>query len=166
MLRSVVGPRTGEVRAAGWPRPVGVCLLASFLLSACYRTTPLPPPGPAPGTRIVAELTPQGSVEMAPTIGSGVHAVEGIAAGARQGELDISLLRVIQNGGTGVEWNREVVRFPVTALGSVGERRLDRTRTYVAAGGLAVLAVVLGRVFANSIFEGSGDDGTPPPPVQ
>lgn len=165
MLRSVVGPRTGEVRRAA-PRAVSVCLLASFVLSACYRTSPLPSPQPEPGTRIVAELTRQGSVEMAPTIGSGVHAVEGIAAGARDGGLDISLLRVIQNGGTGVQWNREVVRFPTTALSSVGERRLDRTRTYVAAGGLTVLAVVLGRIFASSIFEGSGDDGQPPPPVQ
>jgi hypothetical protein len=145
---------------------VGACLLASLLLSACYRTTPLPLSAPAPGTRIMAELTPQGSVEMAPTIGSGVHAVEGITAGARQGELDISLLRVIQNGGTGVEWNREVVRFPVTALGSVGERRLDRTRTYAAAGGLTVLAIVLGRIFANSLFEGSGTEEPPPPPPQ
>jgi hypothetical protein len=162
MTSSIVRSRAGGARGAA--RWVSVPLLASFLLSGCYSAAPVPPSGPAPGTRIRAELTREGAGQMAPQIGSGVLSVEGFATRAGEREWDISLLSAQMVGGTQVEWNREVVRFPVSALGTVTERKLQKQRSYMAAGVITAAVLLAGRLIGGDLFnnsEGGDDDGEP-----
>jgi hypothetical protein len=166
MSASVVGSGAGGARARRAPRWASVSLLASFFLSGCYSASPIPPSGPAPGTRIHAELTREGAAQMAPQIGSGVLSVEGFATRVGQTEWDISLVTARMVGGSDVEWNREVVRFPVTALGTVTERKLQKQRSYVAAGLVAGAMLLAGRLFGDELFTGGRDDGGGTGPVQ
>ena len=161
--------RPAEAGSAG--RRAGVRCVSAFLLavlplSACYQTLPLADSTPAPGTRVMAQLTREGSAQMAPWIGAGASAVEGIVLDVQPAEWQLSVLRVEQVVGTDVVWNREAVRFPASALATVSERRFEKQRSYLAAGLITVGLVVLGRVFANSVFSGSDGSGQPPPPPQ
>lgn len=165
MTASVVRQGSGGARRRGAPRWAGVSLLASFFLSGCYSMAPIPPSGPEPGTRIYAELTRPGAAQMAPQIGSGVMSVEGFATRVGPEEWDISLVSARMVGGSDVEWNREVVRFPVSALNTVSTRKFQRQRSYVAAGIITAVALIAARLFGEGLFsDGDGDDDSTPPP--
>lgn len=166
MSASVVRSGAGGAWARRAPRWARVSLLASFFLSGCYSAAPIPPSGPAPGTRIQAELTREGAARMAGQIGSGVLSVEGFATRVGETEWDISLVTAHMVGGTAVEWNREVVRFPVSTLGAVTERRFQKQRSYVAAGIVTALVLVGGRLFGGDVFSNGGGDGGGGGPVQ
>ncbi len=143
-------------------RWASVSLLVACFLSGCYSVTPVPPTGPAPGARIRAELTREGAERMASEIGSGVTWVDGFAARVGAREWEISMVRARMKGGADVVWNREVVSFPVETMGPVTERRLQKRRSYAAAGFVTAAVFLAGRLFGDSLFPG-GDDGTPPP---
>ena len=141
-------------------RPLGViCLLA---LAACYSHRPINGSLPASNTRITAELTDSGSLALSQTLGPAATDVEGIVASADQAGITLNVLRVQYRGGTSMTWTREPVRFPASALRNIRERRLDRTRSWMA-GGLVTLGAVLIATVAGIV---SGDDPgpTPPPP--
>ena len=53
-----------------------------------------------------------------------------------------------------------MVAFPRATLSQPRERRLDKTRSWMAAGALVAAAIVAGQVFA---VVGGGDETTPPP---
>jgi hypothetical protein len=111
-------------------------LVASALLvstTGCYTTIPLGTTVPAPATRVVAALTDSGTVAMGGAIGTGALAIEGVVAAADVSAWDVELLRVDHRGDTSIRWNREVVRFPRSALADPAAKRLDRKRSWVAA---------------------------------
>jgi hypothetical protein len=146
-------------------RPAAAILLLAVLpLSACYRAVPLETSQPVPGTRIVAQLTEQGTEEMARWVGPGAVAVEGIAGEVRPSAWELRLLSVQQRNGVETFWNQEPVLFPREALASVWVREFDRTRTYLTAAGVTAGVIVLGRLFGmGGLFGGSGGgEGTPP----
>ena len=146
-------------------RTAACCAAASFgLLSACYTTRPLASPVPSRETRVLAALSDQASVQMAPLIGSDAAAVEGIVADVRENEWELRLLRVEQKRGQSVFWNRESVVFPAGSFVSVRERRLNTTRTALLAGGITAGAIVLARLIGLGGFFSEGGDDPPAPP--
>jgi hypothetical protein len=159
MSASFARSGAGGARARG----VSASLLAVFLLTGCYSVTPVPPTGPAPGARIRAELTREGAERMASEIGSGAIWVDGYAARVGQSEWDISLVTARMAGGAAVQWNREVVRFPVSTLGSVTERRFQKRRSYMTAGIITALALVGGRLFGDDLLPSRDEDAGAPP---
>jgi len=134
-----------------------VCLLA-----ACFSQTPLSSPIPAPETRIVALVTDTGVLAMSNAIGSGATEVEGIVAGADATSWDLRLLRVDYRNGQSVTWNRELVRFPRSALSQATERRFSTRRSWLMAGLLTSTAFLAARFLG--VIGGSDDTGKPPPP--
>jgi hypothetical protein len=118
---------------------------------------------PEPATRIVAEVTDMGTVEMGNAIGAGAVAVEGIVASTEGESWSLQLVRVNHRDGRSILWNRELVTFPRSALTNVEVKRLDKVRSWVAVGLVVVAAVAAGRAFGLV----GGDEPTdiePPPP--
>ena len=133
-----------------------------LILAGCYSQRPLERIVPVPATRIIAKVTDSGTVVMGGRIGPGAEEVEGVVASADANVWDLHLLRVDQRGGTSVLWNSELVSFPRYALTSPREKRLDKAKSWAAAGLIAAGAFVAARLFQAA---GADEDtGKPPPP--
>ena len=138
-------------------------LLGSVCLAACFTQAPLAGPVPAPETRIVAMVTDSGVLAMSNAIGPSATEVEGIVAGADATSWDLRLLRVEYRNGQSVPWNRELVRFPRSALSQATERRFSKGRSWIFAGLLTSTAFLAGR-FLGVFGGGDNTDNQPPPP--
>ena len=132
------------------------------LLAACYTQGPLTTPVPAPETRIVAQVTDSGVVAMNNALGPGAVEVEGVIAEADADSWRLRMVRVDYRGGTSTLWNRELVSFPRATLFRPTEKRLDKRRTWLAAGIITVTALLAARLFG--AIGGGGNPETPPPP--
>jgi hypothetical protein len=133
-------------------------------LTGCYRTAELSTPVPAPGTRIVAELTPTGAERIEALIGADAVGLEARVAEVRPEAWELSVLRVDHRGSSSIPWNGERVVIPTDALRSVRERQLDTLRTSAFVGGLGVTLLILARNFMGAWISGSDGDGRTDPP--
>ena len=133
--------------------------------TACYVEQPIGQPVPAPSTRIIAEVTDSGTFVMSNAIGAGAVEVEGVVTNASSDAWQLQLLRVSHRDGTSIPWNRELVSFPRGTLTQPMERRLDRSRSWIAAGGITLGAVLLGQLF-RTVIGGDGGGGSPTAPPQ
>lgn len=131
-------------------------------LTACYTQQPLGTAVPAPTTRIIARLTDSGAVAVGPSVGPGALEIEGVVATADEAAWNLNLLRVGYRGGSSVIWNRELVSFPRNSLAFVTEKKVSRSRSWLAAG-----LVAAGAILASQLFSHRGADepggGEPPP---
>jgi hypothetical protein len=134
-----------------------------FAGSACYANRPVSSGAPPPGTRVVSELTDSGTVVMGGMIGAGAERIDAVVASADVSIWELRLLRVDHRDGSRVPWNREVVRFPRSALSNPEEKRIDTTRS-VIAGGLLIASALLARELFAGGASTSGPIITPPPP--
>ena len=133
------------------------------LLGACYSQRPLTMPVPAPGTRIVAQVTDSGVLAMTTALGSGPVAVEGVVAAADASSWDLRMVRVDYRGGASILWNRELVSFPRSTLANPTQKRLDKQRTWLAAGLITGTALLAARLFG-AVGGGANPETQPPPP--
>lgn len=137
-------------------------VIAAVLLSpgiaACYTQVPLETPVPAPATRVIARVTDSGAVAIGSSVGPGASEVEGVVASANQDEWTLNLLRVDYRGGVSTIWNREPVTFPRYALSNMTEKRVNKPRSWMAAGLFVVGAFAATRLFGH----GGADEETPP----
>lgn len=134
-------------------------LLGCLGLSGCYRVTSLGSARtPDTDSRIVAELTRSGSLDMAPWIGEGASAVEGRVLSASSTEWELALTRVEYEGSASMPWNGERIVFPVGSLEEVRERQLDNRRSAVFAAAVTGAVAGLGFWFFGGGF-GGGTDG-------
>jgi hypothetical protein len=140
-----------------------VVLAAVLPLAGCYVHHPLADAVPAPNTRIVATVTDSGTFVMSNAIGAGAVEVEGVVESASGDAWQLQLLRVQHRNGTSIPWNRESVSFPRGALSRPVERRLDRSRSWLAAGGITIGALLLGHAFRAVIGGDAGGGGTTSP---
>jgi predicted small lipoprotein YifL len=139
---------------------VALALLVS--LTACYTQRPLEVPVPTASTRIVASVSDSGTVAMSNAIGPGAVEIEGVVAAADADVWNLHLMRVEHRDGRSIPWNRELVSFPRNALARPMERRLDRTKSWLAAAGIAAAALIVGRVF-QTLATDDRRGGDPPP---
>jgi hypothetical protein len=128
--------------------------------SGCYTQRPLTAIVPAVGTDVVALLTDSGTVAMGNLLGPGVTEVEGVVAEADGNTWRLLMTRVDQRGGTSTLWNREPVTFPRNALTGVTVRRLDKKRSWMAAGIITATALIAARAFGAFSIPGEGGDAT------
>jgi hypothetical protein len=138
-------------------------MLVILAAVGCYTQRPLVTPVPEPGSRIVAQLTDVGVVEMSNAIGSGAIQVEGLIVKADATAWSMNLLRVDHRGTGSIAWNRELVTFPRSVLTGVSEKRLDRRKSWVA-GGILVAGAYLAARLLGSAGADSSRDGSPVPP--
>lgn len=143
-------------------RATAVVVVTTLAMStACYNQVSVGLTTPVPETRVVVGITDIGADRLANSIGVAAREVEGIFVGAVDSVWTLRVLRVDQLGGMSTTWSGEQVAFPRSALTNVRERRLNRTNSWLAAGGVVALSLLLARA-AGSIL---GDDGNNPPIV-
>jgi len=133
------------------------------LLVACYSEAPLTTPVPAPGTRIVAQVTDSGVVALTNALGAGAVEVEGEIAATQANAWDLRMVRVDYRGGTSVLWNRELVSVPRSMLARPVERRFNKPKSWLAAGLLTATAFLAARL-VGVIGPTENPEKQPPPP--
>jgi len=137
-------------------------LLGAVIVTGCYRYVPLATPQLQPGTRVSAELTDSGTLELARYLGPGVFLVGGRLLGNNDRELSLAVFTVQSRDGQESYWKGEAVTLPRPVIGSLRERRLAVGRSAVMAGAFLAGAVALLDAFG-VIGPQTGPGGTPPP---
>jgi len=122
-------------------RPAALLLL----LCGCFQYLPSTPAGNPAGVEVRVGLTPAGSRELAPVIGSSVTAVEGRLVETSGDTLTLRVSRLLTAAGVPVSWSSAPVRIPGTAVASVERQALARGRTAVVVAAVAALGVLAWR---------------------
>jgi hypothetical protein len=140
-------------------------LIPVLLVAGCYSYHPLENPAPASGTRVAADLTNAGSLEMASQIGPGATTVRGDVVESDSAGLLLALRSVLGRNEQETFWNGEQVRIPLTTVARVQERRFALGKSILFGG--AVLVSLLGAIEAFESDErgggGPGGGGGPAP---
>lgn len=150
-------------------RGVRVGLLALVaMLAGCYRYEPVGAgqPVPAPGTRVMLELTDQGRVAMERQVGAEVARVEGAVVSRGDSGYVVGVTTVIGVWGSRSRWQGERVTVREDYVRRMSLRRLSASRTVLAAGGATLGFVAF--VLSNSLIGGGSEPGSgkePPPPA-
>src|SRR5918911_823277 len=132
-------------------------LLLLTLIAACYTYRPLETPMPAPGQRVSAQLTTEGSRDLTGQIGPEVLHVEGNVIDADSSGLDLDVLEIESYRGIRSDWHGERVRLPLQAVAGMQQRRLSIGGTGLMAGALAAGLYVVYRVLGGSDFIQGGN---------
>lgn len=132
-------------------------------LAGCYTLQPLRVPDPVPNTNVVARLTDQGAMQLAPVLGGPADRVEGVVQSTGPEGLTLAVTRVEYRDGRAFAWRRESLLLPPATVGWVADRKLNRPRSYLAAVGIAAGAILLARIFG---IGSSADRSTQEPPSQ
>lgn len=124
-------------------------------LASCYRLSPIDGGSPPVGVEVNLALTDEGSVRLAPLIGPRIDALEGVVASASDTAIELAVRAVVAQNGRTMAWSQERLVVPRSAVSSIRGRRLDRKRTWIAAGLTIAGALALGEAFGL----GTGFDG-------
>jgi hypothetical protein len=151
--------RRGRARSAA----IGAALGALAVLAGCY-TYAVPQGALRGGTRIRVGLTDAGSDALAGYLGRGVESVEGTyLPDSDSAAVVVAVTTTTRGNGVESYWSGERVSIPRTAVASIRERRLSRSRTGLTAAAVVAGVVGLGSAFGSAI-SGGGPHGNPPPP--
>lgn len=134
------------------------------LQAGCYSIGPLEAGMPAPGARVVANLTPQGSESVAARLGPDVAEVEGLVESAADGGMTLGVTRVGQRAGGSRFVETESVELDRGALASVRQKRLNRGRSFLVGAVIIGGALLIAEAFGGVLFGEDGGGGTPVPP--
>jgi hypothetical protein len=129
-------------------------LLLLFLVPGCYSYRPLESPTPASGTRVEADLTDAGSLQMASQIGPGAMSVRGEVVESDSHAVLLAMTSVMGRNEQEVFWKGEQVRFPLTTVARLQQRRFAIGKTIIFGG-----ALLGGMLLATEAFIGGGDGG-------
>src|SRR5918994_855051 len=100
-------------------------LLASMLLAGCYTYRPLAGPEPAPGDRVSAQLTTEGSRDLAGQIGPDVLHVEGDVLEVDSIGFNLQVREIESYRGIRSGWRGERLRVPRQAVAGIQQRKLS-----------------------------------------
>ena len=136
---------------------VPVLLLA---LAACYTYRPVSHPTPSPGDRVSAQLTTEGSRELAGEIGPEVLHVEGDVITTDSSGLDLQVMEIESYRGIRSDWHGEHVKLPLAAVAGLQQRKLSVGGTTLMGGVLAAGLYAMYRVLGGpGFFEGGTGQG-------
>jgi len=145
--------------------PLGLMMLP--LLAGCYTVQPLvgSRPEPAPGTRLVIELTDAGRVAMANQMGSDVARFESRLVRQTDSAYLLSVSLVVGAWGAQTRWNGEQVALRTDYVRTIGERRFSTRRTAFAVAGAtaSAMAFVLTRSLLGGGISSDPNDRPSPP---
>ncbi len=152
-----------SVRTRALAQRATLLTTAVLVLAGCYTTRPLLTREPAPGQRVVLQLTDRGSVDMARLVGPNIMALEGTVSTVSPTEISLRVTRAEQRGGMDVSWSGEPIAVPTEAIAGMQERNLDKRRSWAMAGIIGALAITLGILIGTGAFSGSNSDSGGPP---
>lgn len=118
--------------------------LASSLSLAvsCYRYTPIEGGPSSVGRTVVLQLSERGAIELAPQLGAQLQSISGRIDGFRDEAYQVSVTQTTSRGGVETLWRGESASVSRAYVTAVGDRQLDKRRTWIVAV-LGVLGVVV-----------------------
>ena len=141
---------------------------ALLLLAACYRYVPSTSDALAPGANVRLSLSPAGTTQLVPILGSQTTAVEGRVLSRTDTGYVIAMSGTLKAPSSypgaipsHTVWGGDPVTIPGVAVGGVERRLLDSRRTTLLAilGAATAAATVRVLVHALGSKSGGGDDG-------
>jgi hypothetical protein len=130
-------------------------LFSAWLLAGCYTYRPMATPAPAPGDRVSAQLTTEGSRELTGQIGPEVLHVEGDVLAADSSGLDLRVREIESYRGIRSDWHGEHLKLPRQAVAGLQERQLSIGGTTLMGGVFAAGLYAIYRVLGGpGLFEG------------
>lgn len=143
-------------------------LLVSGSTSACYTYRPLVTDALPVGTRVEAELTDRGGVEIADSVGGTATRLSGRVQRVEGERVILALNRVTLRQGRAVTWAGEPVGVPTRHIASVRSRKFSWWRTaimgtLVTTGFVAIankLGANIGWLSGPLSSDGGGGPGT------
>ena len=146
-----------------------LCVVIGVLPAAlgCYQYAPLDTSaGVQAGEHVAVEITDRGRAELGDRLGSGVVRLEGTLTGTDSVDLVMNVWRVAQINGPTARWSGESVRLKREYASRVQTRKVDRGKTYLLAGGVAVGIYLFTTQFDLLGFASdNGGNEEPPPPI-
>jgi hypothetical protein len=132
-----------------------VVVIGVWLLAGCYTYRPLMKPEPAPGDRVSAQLTTEGSRDLTPEIGPEILHIEGNVLESDSAGLNLEVQEIETYRGIRSDWHGEHVRLPRQAVAGIQQRRLSIGGTTMMGGVLAAGLYVVYRILGGpGLFEG------------
>jgi len=131
-----------------------------WVLAACYTYRPAPSPSPSPGDRVSAQLTTEGSRELAGQIGPEVLHVEGDVLASDSSGVDLQVREIESYRGIRSDWHGEHVKLPLASVAGLQQRRLSVGGTTLMGGVLAAGLYAMYRILGGpGMFEGGNSQG-------
>ena len=145
-------------------------VLAGLLLlpgaTGCYTYVPLWNGAPQPGSEISLGLSDRGRTALAGPLGPGARMIAGRLVNGSDSAFVIGVREVTYIGsGTAARWNGEVITVPRDYVSGLAERRLSKSRSWIAAW-IAVGVAALATTVALNGFGTNASDGKLPPDHQ
>ena len=120
---------------------------ATFVLAGCYTYQPLQEPSPAVGSRISAEITPPGAMQLAPAMGVAAQDIRGQVVAADPDAIRVAITSVTSFRGDLQSWRGEQVSLPKISLAGVSQRHFSMGRSLTLAAGFIGGAVLSWEAF-------------------
>lgn len=142
-------------------RRAAAILLAMSVLttSACYSYVPVAG-SPVPGQDVALVITDRGRVALNERVGPQIDELRGILAGKTDSSYTLTMTEAVTLRRASTKWTGESVLVSSTFVSSVREKRLSRSRSWLAAGGAT--AAVVAFIATRSILDGSSNVDTDP----
>lgn len=138
----------------------GILLLPGA--TGCYSYVPLWNGSPQVGTDISLGLSDRGRTALAGPLGPGARLVAGRLVSSTDSAFVIGVREVTYIGsGTAAKWNGEQISVPRDYVSGLAERRLSKSRSWIAVG-IAVGVAALATTVAVNGFGTNGSDGKLP----
>ena len=130
-------------------RSLGIIWATALLMTSvsCYRLIPTDGGAPTIGRELVLELSERGAIELAPQLGVQLQSVTGRVSGFSNDVYDLAVTQTNSRSGVETIWRGEPVSIPRSSVVRVGERQLDRRRTWIVVGMTTITAALAGRAF-------------------
>lgn len=149
--------RARQVRAV----VAGLLLLPGA--TGCYTYVPLWNGVPQPGAEISLGLSDRGRNALAGPLGPGAREVAGQLVSSTDSAFVIGVKEVTYIGsGAAAKWNGEKITVPRDYVSGLAERRLSKSRSWIAVG-IAVGVAALATTVALNGFGTNASDGRLPP---
>ena len=134
------------------------------MLAACYGYFPPESPAPAPGRRVLFDLTDSGAFLLSPKIGPASSGIEGLLEADSDTAYTVSVLVVHKRSGVEEGWKGERVVVPHACIAGWTERHFSAGRTTLFSAGLAVALAGMRQALGGkgSSSPGSGTTGGVP----
>ena len=166
MLRAfpAAAAQAGRSRVSSRRQRAAVMLMVMTpYLTGCYTVQPVASTNAPSGAHLVAEVTDRGRVELSEMLGAGVVRVHGRLASASDSAYVLQVSRVDYLSGQKSFWTGERVSLNRNYVSTLGERRLSRSRSWLAAGVVTVAVAALAATIS-LVADGLGGGGKRPTP--
>lgn len=158
----LAGLRRRRTATARWRAAVAAVLLLPQVIG-CYQYVPVTAATPAAGQDVTIDISDRGRVALATQLGPGARRVHGRIIQAADTAYVLGLSGVEYLGVPALaKWSGEVVSVSRDYVTDVRERRLSRSRSWLAAGLVVVLAAAVSTIAIVGFGSEGGDNRTPP----